>query len=755
MKANKLEENHQFIQKIKNSLFEDEKRQQILNNYLAGKKVKEDDVDYLVQTPSFYHNIKLMNEEGIVSDRLVEIVKKHREAIEDKIDYSRDFMFDYFGYKTLEKSYLLKQYRKVPKFVDVLNEQGQPTGERRETSETVSKIIERPQDLFMRVSLGILEEDLEKAFEMYDLMSQGFYTHATPTLFNSGTKRAQMSSCFLLANEGDSIEGIFNTFHEEALISKNSGGIGVWYHNVRSAGSHIKGTNGTSNGILPFLKIKNEIAKGIDQGGKRPGSIAVYLEPWHADIREFLQLRRSNGSENQRARDLFLALWVPNLFYKRILEGGKWSLFDPSSAPGLHNVVGDDFEKLYEQYEQEGRAVTILDARELMKDIFEVQVETGLPYIVNKDMANLKSNQQNLGVIKSSNLCAEILEYSDEKETAVCNLGSLCLPKFVRADGTFDYELLHDVARKATYNLNAVIDRNYYVNDKTKRSNFRHRPIALGVQGLADVFFKMKVPYGSPESIKINSDIFETIYHAALTESVELARRDGYYESMKENGGSPISKGIFQFDMWGVKPSSDRYDWDKMRTQVLKHGVRNSLLTGLMPTASSSQIFWNTESFEPLTENLYKRKTNAGEFTVVNRYMIYHLESLGLWSKEVMDSLVRNGGSIQSISSIPAAVKEIYKTIWEIGLRKQIDMSADRGAYICQTQSFNVHIDNPSMEKLKDIYLYAYKKGLKTSCYYLRTNAAASNRKVTVSQNQEVVPETDSDDDKDCLVCSS
>jgi ribonucleoside-diphosphate reductase alpha chain len=755
LKANKVEDTHHFIKKIKESLFDDEKREHILANYLAGKKVKDEDIDYLVETPTFYHNIKTMNDEGILSNRLLEIVTKNRDAIEAKIDYSRDFMFDYFGFKTLEKSYLLRQFRKVSKIVDVLDETGQPTGEKRSTSETVSHILERPQDLFMRVSLGILEDDLEKAFEMYDLMSQGFYTHATPTLFNSGTNRPQMSSCFLLANESDSIEGIFHTFEEEARISKNSGGIGVWYHNVRSAGSHIKGTNGTSNGILPFLKIKNEIAKGIDQGGKRPGSIAVYLEPWHADIREFIQLRRNNGSENQRARDLFLALWVPNLFYKRIIEGGKWSLFDPASAPGLHDVVGDEFEQMYEKYEREGRAVAVLEARELMKDIFEVQVETGLPYIVNKDLANLKSNQKNLGVIKSSNLCAEILEFSNEEETAVCNLGSLCLTKFVKADGTFDFEHLHKVARTAVYNLNAVIDKNYYVNEKTRKSNMRHRPIALGVQGLADVFFKMRVGYGSEESQKINHDIFETIYHAALTESLELAKKEGHYPSMKENGGAPISHGIFQFDMWGVKPS-DRYDWEKLRGQVIKHGIRNSLLTGLMPTASSSQIFGNTESFEPLTENLYKRKTNAGEFTIVNKHMIYHLEELGLWNKEVMDNLVKANGSIQGIDSIPQDIKDIYKTVWEIGLRKQIDMSAQRGAYICQTQSFNVHMDSPSMEKLKDVYLYAYKKGLKTSCYYLRTNAATANRKVTVSQDKvdNLVVE-DNKDDQDCLVCSS
>ena len=768
MKYHNYGTDNKFIQKLKNSLFEDPKREQLLADYESGRKLTDDEISFLTHAPRFFYYVKVMHEQGILSDELLNVTIKYRELIENKIDYSRDFMFDYFGFKTLEKAYLLKHFSEKTLQVDILDSHGNPTGGKRTTVKTIGKIIELPQDLFMRVSLGIHHDNIEKALEMYDLMSQGFYTHATPTLFNSGTKRAQMSSCFLLANNKDSIEGIFHTFEEEALISKNSGGIGVWYHNIRAAGSHIKGTNGTSNGILPFLKIKNEIAKGIDQGGKRPGSIAVYLEPWHADVREFIQLRRNNGSEDQRARGLFLALWVPDLFYKRIEQGGQWSLFDPSTAPGLFNVVGKEFEELYTRYEQEGRAVAILEAREFMKDIFEIQVETGMPYMLNKDAANLKSNQKNLGIIKSSNLCAEILEYSDDKESAVCNLSSICLPKFVKEDKTFDYQLLYKVVRKATYNLNAVIDKNYYVNDKTKLSNMRHRPIGMGVQGLADVFFKMRLPFTSDEALEINKRIFETIYFAALSESVEIAKRDGHYTSMKENGGSPISQGILQCDMWGVQPST-KWNWKGLREEIAQHGVRNSLLIALMPTASSSQIFGNTESFEPLTENLYKRKTSAGEFTVVNKHLISHLEELGLWGRDILESMIRNDGSIQKVTGIPAEVREIYKTVWELSLKKQIDMAADRGAFICQTQSFNIHMGSPSMERMKDVYMYAWKKGLKTASYYFRTQAATTNQKVTV--DREVVPpkvavsqavsmpENSSvnvkSDDDDCLVCGS
>lgn len=751
MKSSKLEEDHKVIQRIKVSLFEDPKREEILERYLAGKKVKDEEITYLLKLPRFYKVVKTMNAEGVVSKEILDIVEKHRDEIENHIDYSRDFLFDYFGFKTLEKAYLLKKY--TTKVQEIQSAHGTEKQNR-----TTSEIVERPQDMWMRVSLGICGEDIKEALLLYDSMSNGLYTHATPTLFNAGTNRPQMSSCFLLANSGDSIEGIFQTYYEEALISKNAGGIGVWYHNVRARGSVIKGTNGVSNGIVPFLKIKNEIARGIDQGGgKRKGSIAVYLEPWHADIKDFLPLKKNNGSEETRTRDLFLALWMPSLFYKRVEEGAKWSLFDPATAPGLYEVCGEEFNALYEKYEEEGRAVDVMDARELMKDIFEVQMETGVPYILNKDHANLKSNQQNLGTIKSSNLCTEIIQYSSDKETAVCNLASICLPKYVKEDGTFDHELLFKITSQATRNCNKVIEKNYYVNEKTRNSNTRHRPIGLGVQGLADVFFKMKIPYTSLEAMKLNEEIFETIYSAAVQTSLELAKEQGAYKSMKENGGAPITKGILQFDMWGVTPKSGRYDWDKIKEDVKKYGLRNSLLVAPMPTASTSQIFGNTESFEPLTENIYKRKTLAGEYMVVNKYMIRHLEELGYWNNEVIDYLKKDNGSIQNVPFLSNEIKEIYRTVWEMSLKKQIDMSAARGAYICQSQSFNIHMDKPSMERMKDVYLYAHKVGLKTSCYYFKTNAANTAQKVTLSSNvfgdkpAEVVVE----EDDDCTVCGS
>jgi ribonucleoside-diphosphate reductase alpha chain len=751
LKASKLEEDHKMIQRIKNSLFKDEKREEILNRYLSGKKVKDEELTYLLKLPRFYKVILTMHEQGVLSDELLDTVIQFRDEIENHIDYSRDFMFDYFGFKTLEKSYLLKKYTK--KVEEVQTDHGIE-----KKTKTKSEVIERPQDMFMRVSLGICGKDLKRAFKLYDLMSQGYYTHATPTLFNAGTKRPQMSSCFLLANMGDSIEGIFSTFNEEALISKNAGGIGVWYHNVRARGSVIKGTNGISNGIVPFLKIKNEIARGIDQGGgKRKGSIAVYLEPWHSDIKEFLPLRKNNGSDETRARDLFLALWVPSLFYKRVEEGGKWSLFDPAVAKGLYDAVGEDFNKLYEKYEQEGLATEVIDARELMKDIFEVQMETGTPYILNKDHANLKSNQRNLGTIKSSNLCTEIIQFSSHEETAVCNLASICLPMFVVDNKEIDHKLLHSVVEEATRNCNLVIDKNYYVNEKTRRSNMRHRPIGLGVQGLADVFFKLRIPYDSEEAKKVNEEIFETIYHAAVTTSIQLAKEEGHYESMNENGGAPITKGLLQFDLWGKKPKSGRYNWDDVKEGIKKHGLRNSLLVAPMPTASTSQIFGNTESFEPLTENIYKRKTLAGEYLVVNKYLIRHLEELGYWNSEVIDYLKRDNGSLVNITFLSQEVKNIYKTVWEMSLKKQIDMSADRGAYICQSQSFNIHMDKPSMERMKDVYLYAHKVGLKTACYYFKTNASTTAQKVTLSNNNvfDSTKKEEKKEEEDCLVCGA
>lgn len=752
LKTNNLDSENKLIKKIKLSLFEDEKRAATLDSYLNRKKVSDEDLQFLIKTPSFFRIMKDLNTDGIVSSKVLDVITANRDKIESKIDYSRDYMFDYFGFKTLERSYLLKRYEKTLK--EVFSGSGSEGEQKiRTITETIGFIVERPQDLFMRVSLGIFGSDLENAFQLYDYLSMGFYTHATPTLFNSGTNKPQLASCYLLANSGDNIDGIFNTYKEEAQISKSAGGIGVWYHNVRSAGSVIKGTNGVSNGILPFLRIKNQVAKGIDQGGgKRPGSIAVYLEPWHGDIKSFINLRRKTGDYDIRARDLHLALWVPDLFWERVKKGEKWSLFDPATAPGLFDAYGDNFVSLYERYEKEGKAVEILEARDLLKDIFEVLIETGEPYILNKDHANRKSNQNNLGTIKSSNLCTEIIEYSDNKETAICNLASICLPKFVE-NGKFNHESLHEVVKFATKALNQVIDVNYYVNEKTKRSNFRHRPIGLGVQGLADVFFKLRLPYTSKEAIALNKQIFETIYHAALESSIESAKKNGPYESFNENGGSLSSRGILQFDLWGVNPDSGRYDWNKVKEKIKKYGLRNSLLVAPMPTASTSQIFGNTESFEPLTENLYKRKTSAGEFTVVNKCLIYHLEELGVWGKTILEALIKNNGSIQA-TNLPKEIKDIYKTVWELPLRQQIDMAADRGAFICQSQSFNIHMDIPSMEKMKDVYLYAYNKGLKTASYYFRTNPATNNRKVTVSYDNNKKIEKDGSDD-DCLVCSS
>lgn len=757
LKNKDLDQEHKYIIQIKKSLFEDPKREEILERYLAREKVKDSEIDYLVETPRFYYVVKSLHDQGILSDELLKTVEKHRDEIEQKIDYTRDFMFDYFGFKTLEKAYLLKKHTNYIDKKPILDENQQPTGEFTTITKTRSEILERPQDMFMRVALGILGDDLEKAFDLYDLMSQGFYTHATPTLFNSGTRRPQMSSCFLLQNNDDSIEGLFHTFLEEALISKNAGGIGVSFHDVRSKGSIIKGTNGVSDGIIPFLRIKNQVAKGVNQGGKRNGSIAVYLEPWHADIKQFIQLRKNNGDEDLRARDLFLAIWMNDLFYKRVIEGGKWTLFDPAKAKGLSEVYGEEFEILYKKYEDQGLAHEVLDAREFMKDIFESLIETGNPYIVNKDQANLKSNQKNLGPIKQSNLCTEIIEFTSKDETAVCNLGSICLPKFVVEKNdkkVFDFDLFHSVVRRMTHNLNRVIDKNYYVNEKTRRSNMRHRPIGIGVQGLADVFFMLEMPYGSEESKQLNKDIFETIYHAALTESLEMAKKDGHYPSMNENGGAPITKGILQFDMWGVTPS-DRYDWDKLKEKIMKYGLRNSLLVAPMPTASTSQIFGNTESFEPLTENLYKRKTLAGEFTVVNKYLILKLEELNLWNRDVLEHLIKTNGSIKDLEYIPKNIRDVFRTVWETSLKDQIDMAADRGAYICQSQSFNIHMEVPSMEKMKDVYLYSYKKGLKTQSYYFRTQAATSNQKVTVSRDVTKNPEDKPAEDDDCMVCSS
>ncbi|MGZ3874515.1 MAG: ribonucleoside-diphosphate reductase subunit alpha, partial [Mucilaginibacter sp.] len=621
------------------------------------------------------------------------------------IIYDRDFGFDYFGFKTLEKSYLLK---------------------------VEGKIVERPQHLFMRVAIGIHKEDVESAIKTYHLMSERWFTHATPTLFNAGTPKPQMSSCFLLTMKDDSIEGIYDTLKQTAKISQSAGGIGLSIHNVRATGSYISGTNGTSNGIIPMLRVFNDTARYVDQGGgKRKGAFAIYLEPWHADVFEFLDLRKNHGKEEMRARDLFYALWVCDLFMERVESDGDWSLFCPHEAPGLHECWGKEFEALYTKYEAEGRARKTIKAQELWFAILDSQVETGTPYLLYKDAANGKSNQQNLGTIKSSNLCTEIIEYTSADEVAVCNLASLALPRFIR-EGIFDHDKLYEVTYQATLNLNKIIDGNYYPVPEAEKSNLRHRPIGLGVQGLADAFIQLRLPFESEKAQQLNKEIFETIYFAAMTASKDLAIKEGAYETFK---GSPLSKGQFQFDLWGVKPESGRWDWENLRLDVMNHGVRNSLLVAPMPTASTSQILGNNECFEPYTSNIYTRRVLSGEFIIVNKYLLRDLVNLGLWDGAMKDKIITANGSIQDIAEIPADLKELYKTVWEIKMRTIIDMAADRGAYICQSQSLNLFINSPNASKLTSMHFYAWKKGLKTGMYYLRTQAASQAVKFTV-ENQ-------------------
>jgi len=637
-----------------------------------------------------------------VNNEIAELVKTHGKEIDAKIDYDRDYLFDYFGFKTLEKSYLLRDSNR--------------------------KILERPQHLWMRVSLAIWPHDLKRAFETYDYMSHKYFTHATPTLFNAGTQRQQLSSCFLLAMNDDSITGIYKTLGDCAAISKHAGGIGLHLHNIRARGSLIKGTNGTSNGIVPMLRVFNNTARYVDQGGgKRNGSFAMYLEPWHADVEDFLRMKQNTGAEEERARDLFYALWVPDLFMKRIEEGGMWSLFCPNEAPGLADVVGDEFETLYTRYESEKRYRKQIPAQKLWFEILDAQIESGTPYLLYKDAANMKSNQQNVGVIKSSNLCTEIMEYSDANETAVCNLASIGLPAFVKKD-KFDFNLLRKVVTTVTHNLNRVIDINYYPTKETHTSNMRHRPIGLGVQGLADVFALLKLSWESPEAVELNKKIFEHMYYAALEASVEDAKKDGAYSSFE---GSPASKGVLQFDMWGVKPSSE-LDWDKLKKNVVKHGLRNSLLVAPMPTASTSQILGYNECFEPFTTNIYTRRTLAGEFVVINKYLLKELLELGIWNEELKQQIVAHNGSIQNISDISDSIKPRYKTSWELSQKILIDMAADRGAFICQSQSLNLFVADPNYAKLTSMHFYAWKKGLKTGCYYLRTKAPVAAQKFTI-----------------------
>nr|GAT49310.1 ribonucleotide reductase large subunit [Mycena chlorophos] len=651
-----------------------------------------------------YVNPKTGRPASLISEETFKVVQANAETLDAAIIYTRDFNYQYFGFKTLERSYLLR-----------LN----------------GRVVERPQHMIMRVAVGIHGADIERVLETYDIMSKGFMTHATPTLFNAGTPQPQMSSCFLICMKDDSIDGIYDTLKNCAMISKSAGGIGVSIHNIRATGSYIAGTNGSSNGIVPMLRVFDSTARYVDQGGnKRPGAIAVYLEPWHADIFDFLNLRKNHGKEQMRARDLFLALWVPDLFMKRVEAGGDWSLFCPNEAPGLPEVHSEEFEALYEKYEKEGRARETIPAQKLWYAILEAQVETGGPFMLYKDACNAKSNQKNLGTIKSSNLCTEIIEYSSPDEAAVCNLASIALPSFV-SNGQYDFQRLHDIAKIVAKNLNRIIDVNFYPIPETRKSNMRHRPIGVGVQGLADVFLALRMPFESPEAKALNIQIFETIYHGALEASVELAARDGPYETYE---GSPASQGQLQFDMWGVTPT-DLWDWDGLKAKIAQHGLRNSLLTAPMPTASTSQILGNNECFEPYTSNIYTRRVLSGEFQVVNPWLLRELVDRGLWDEDMKNLLIAHRGSVQNIPSIPDDVKAIYKTVWEISQRKVLELAADRGAFICQSQSLNVHLAAPTNGQLTSMHFYGWKRGLKTGMYYLRTQPASAAIQFTVDQS--------------------
>ncbi|KFH44823.1 Ribonucleoside-diphosphate reductase large chain-like protein [Hapsidospora chrysogenum ATCC 11550] len=661
-----------------------------------------------------YHYVNPKNNKPspMISQETYECVMRHREELDSAIVYDRDFNYQYFGFKTLERSYLLK-----------LN----------------GKIVERPQHMIMRVAVGIWGDNIERVIETYNLMSNKSFTHASPTLFNAGTPQAQLSSCFLVDMKEDSIEGIYDTLKTCAMISKTAGGIGLNVHRIRATGSYIAGTNGTSNGIVPMLRVFNNTARYVDQGGnKRPGAFAIYLEPWHADVFEFLDLRKNHGKEEVRARDLFLALWIPDLFMKRVEKNGDWTLMCPSECPGLADCYGEEFEALYEKYEKEGRGKTIR-AQKLWYSILEAQTETGNPFMLYKDHCNRKSNQKNLGTIRSSNLCTEIVEYSAPDEVAVCNLASLALPFFVDYnEGCYDFKKLHEVTRVVVRNLNKIIDVNYYPVPEARNSNMRHRPIGLGVQGLADAFLALRMPFESPEARQLNKQIFETIYHAAVTESMELAKVEGPYQTFK---GSPASEGILQFDMWNVKPS-DLWEWDTLREQVKEHGVRNSLLVAPMPTASTSQILGNNECFEPYTSNIYSRRVLAGEFQVVNPWLLKDLVELGLWSDAMKNRIIAENGSIQNIPNIPDDIKTLYKTVWEISQRHVVQMAADRGAFIDQSQSLNIHMKDPTMGKITSMHFTGWKLGLKTGMYYLRTQAAAAPIQFTVDQQALKVDDT-------------
>lgn len=653
-----------------------------------------------------YIDPKTGEKAGLISKLTYDTIQKHKEKLDSAVIYDRDYEFDYFGFKTLERSYLLRM---------------------------LGKVVERPQQLFMRVSVGIHGEDIDAAIETYNLMSEKWFIHATPTLFNAGTPKPQLSSCFLLSMTEDSIEGIFETLSRCAKISQAAGGIGLSIHNIRATGSYIKGTGGQSNGIIPMLRVFNDTARYVDQGGgKRKGAFAIYLEPWHADVFEFLDLKKNHGKDEMRARDLFYAMWICDLFMERVKDDKPWSLFCPNEAQKLSDTYGGEFEELYHRYEREGKARKVVPARELWNKILESQIETGTPYILYKDAANKKSNQKNLGTIKSSNLCTEIMEYTSKDEVAVCNLASLSLPKYVK-NGAFDFERLYDITRVVTRNLNKVIDINYYPIEQARYSNMKHRPIGLGVQGLADAFILLRMPFDSAEARALNKDIFETIYFAAMTESVALAEQHGHYESFK---GSPLSNGEFQFDLWGIKPSK-RWDWESLRAKVVKTGARNSLLVAPMPTASTSQILGNNECFEPYTTNIYTRRTLSGEHIVVNKHLLTDLVRLGLWNEETRQIIIAANGSIQNIEGLPDELKALYKTSWEMSMKSIIDMSADRGAFICQSQSLNLFMESASFTKLTSMHFYAWQKGLKTGMYYLRTRPAADPIKFTLSAKHQ------------------
>ena len=663
----------------------------------------------------------------LISEEIYKIIRKNADELDSSLIYDRDYNFDYFGFKTLERSYLIR---------------------------TNGKVTERPQHLFMRVALGIHKEDIQAAIETYNLMSEKWFIHATPTLFNAGTPKPQMSSCFLLSMTEDSIAGIFDTLKRCALISQSAGGIGVSIHNIRSTGSYIKGTGGISNGIIPMLRVFNDTARYVDQGGgKRKGAIAVYIEPWHSDIFDFIDIRKNHGKEEMRARDLFPALWIPDLFMQRVEADQMWSLFDPNEAQGLYEVYGEKFNELYTTYENEGKFRKQIKARELWTAILEAQIETGTPYMCYKDAVNEKSNQKNIGTIRSSNLCTEIMEYTNADEVSVCNLASLALPRYVSSGG-FDFQKLYEVTKIVTRNLNKIIDGNYYPIPETKTSNDRHRPIGLGVQGLADVFLLLRLPFESPEARRLNKDIFETIYFASMEASMDLAKEQGAYSSF---AGSPLSEGKFQFDLWQVVPS-DRWDWEKLRQEVMTHGVRNSLLLAPMPTASTSQILGNNECFEPYTSNIYNRRVLSGEFVVVNKFLLKDLIELGLWNPTMKNKLIAENGSVQNIPEIPTELKELYKTVWEIKQKTIIDMAAERGAFICQSQSLNLFMAEPNLAKLTSMHFHAWKSGLKTGMYYLRTKAAVDAIKFTVD-TQLLLGQSQVacslDNPEECLACGS